>query len=189
VAAFAAALTLGAFADDARSMPLAEAEVFFELNNTDGDLGIHALIDGDAWEHLEITTPPPANEVILEVDLDGTLEDQGLTELFFESAEPRFDELSPEEFFARFPEGMYRISAETLDGPNLKSNARVTHTMPAPAGNIMVNDEEAAEDCDAVLPEVSAPVVISWDAVTESHPDLGNSGESIQVHNRRKSSS
>ncbi|UCD82196.1 MAG: hypothetical protein JSW26_12455, partial [Desulfobacterales bacterium] len=26
-----------------------EAKLFFELNNTDGDLGIHALIDGEAW--------------------------------------------------------------------------------------------------------------------------------------------
>ena len=31
-----------------------EAFIFFELNNTDGDLGIHAKIDGDAWKRLKI---------------------------------------------------------------------------------------------------------------------------------------
>ena len=30
----------------ARSQPFAVAELFFELNDTDGDLGIHASIDG-----------------------------------------------------------------------------------------------------------------------------------------------
>ena len=31
-----------------------EAELFFELNNTDGDLGIHANIDGGPWKRLTI---------------------------------------------------------------------------------------------------------------------------------------
>ena len=40
--------------DDDDEIPFDEAELFFELNNTDGDLGIHALIDGDAWKRLTI---------------------------------------------------------------------------------------------------------------------------------------
>ena len=38
----------------ADEIPLDEAEIFFELNNTDGDLGIHSLIDGDAWKRLQM---------------------------------------------------------------------------------------------------------------------------------------
>ncbi len=98
--ALAAVLVAGAFVPDARSdptIPFAEAEIFFELNNTDGDLGIHALIDGDAWKQLEIMGPSDFR--LLEVEGQANLEVQGLTEIFFESAEPPFDELSPAEFF------------------------------------------------------------------------------------------
>ena len=57
---------------------------------------------------------------------------QGLTEIFFESAEPTFDELSPEEFFRRFPEGDYEIEGITLEGEELESEVELTHVMPAP---------------------------------------------------------
>ena len=43
--------------DDEDEIPFDVAEIFFELNNTDGDLGIHALIDGEAWKKLEIEDP------------------------------------------------------------------------------------------------------------------------------------
>ena len=69
-------------------IPFDEAELFFELNNTDGDLGIHALIDGEAWKKLEIEDP--REREILDVSVRGRLRRQGLTEIFFESAEPVF---------------------------------------------------------------------------------------------------
>ncbi len=43
--------------DDEIEIPLDEAELFFELNNTDGDLGIHAVIDADDWRTLSIEGP------------------------------------------------------------------------------------------------------------------------------------
>ncbi|MCZ6783627.1 MAG: hypothetical protein O7G30_10000, partial [Proteobacteria bacterium] len=152
-----------------------------ELNNTDGDLGIHALIDGDAWKKLEIEDPNGRR--LLKIKAKGRLKKQGLTELFFESAEPVFEELDPVDFFKRFPEGIYEIEGETLEGEELESEVFVSHVMPAPADGVMVNDEEAAEDCDAdPLPSVSEPVVISWDPVTESHPELGAEGDVEVVH-------
>jgi len=36
--------------DDDIEIPFDEAIIYFELNNTDGDLGIHALIDGEPWK-------------------------------------------------------------------------------------------------------------------------------------------
>ena len=156
-------------------IPFDEANVFFELNDTDGDLGIHALIDGEPWKNLEIEDP--RGREILDITVKGRLRRQGLTELFFESAEPSFDELSPRRFFRRFPEGEYEIEGTTLEGDELESTAVLTHVMPAPPDNIMVNGIAAAEDCDEdPIPLVSGPVIISWDPVTESHPEIGESG-------------
>jgi hypothetical protein len=33
------------------------ARVFLELNDTDGDLGFHGVVDGDEWTSLEIVAP------------------------------------------------------------------------------------------------------------------------------------
>ncbi|MEW8382788.1 MAG: hypothetical protein AB2704_13125, partial [Candidatus Thiodiazotropha taylori] len=38
-------------------IPFDEAELFFELNDTDGDLGIHGKVDGDEWKRLVIEDP------------------------------------------------------------------------------------------------------------------------------------
>ena len=98
------AAPIGVVADehDEEEIPFDVAQVFFELNNTDGDLGIHALIDGEPWKHVIIEDPRERR--ILGIGLRGRLRRQGLTELFFESAEPPFDELPPAVFFKRFPE-------------------------------------------------------------------------------------
>jgi hypothetical protein len=169
-------LLAGTSAQEARSqggeIPFDVASLFFELNDTDGDLGIHALIDGEPWKLLEIENP---NErVILFVRGTGRMAQQGLTELFFESAEPAFDELSPEEFFERFPEGQYEISGRTLEGDELESTAELTHVLPAPPEGITVNGKPVPEDCDEEDPPVvRGRVVISFAEVTESHPEIG----------------
>ena len=156
-------------------IPFSEAKLFFELNHTDGDLGIHGLIDGDAWKKLEIEAPGESE--LLNIQVTGRLRKQGLTEIFFESAEPPFDELPPEKFFRRFPEGAYEISGVTLDGQELESIVDVSHVLPAPPANILLSGVAAAENCDAdPLPSVSEPVTISWDPVTTSHPEVGESG-------------
>jgi len=85
-----------------RTMPLSQAELFFELNDTDGDLGIHAAIDGGTWTSLEIEGPDERK--LLSVVSKSRLRMQGLTQLAFESAEPPFEELDPSVFFKRFPD-------------------------------------------------------------------------------------
>ena len=173
--------------DDDDEIPFAVAQVFFELNNTDGDLGIHALIDGEPWKRLQIED---VNERrILNVGVRGRLRRQGLTEIFFESAEPPFDELAPEKFFARFPQGTYEVEGRTLDGDELESETEITHAMPAPP-EPTVNGIPMAEQCDDEepgydAPDVSGPVVISWPAVAATHPDLGypRSSPDISIFN------
>ena len=160
-----------------------DAFVFFELNNTDGDLGIHALIDGDPWKRL--TIEDQNERTILKVKTRSRLRRQGLTEFFFESAEPPFTELTPEEFFARFPEGTYEIEGVTLEGEEIESETEITHAMPAPP-NPTVNGEEVAMQCDDELPGYDAPtvsgdVVIAWDPVTRTHPTLGDPQDSPEI--------
>ncbi len=173
--------------DEVDEIPYDEAEIFFELNNTDGDLGIHALIDGDAWKSM--TIEDPSERRLLSVRAQSKLRQQGMTEIFFESAEPTFDELTPEEFFDRFEPGTYEIEGKTLEGDELESETELTHLMPAPP-RPTVNGVPMAVQCDEEepgydAPEVTAPITIAWPAVTTSHPDLGSpqGSREIVIHN------
>ncbi len=163
-------------------IPFDEARLFFELNDTDGDLGIHGKVDGDAWKWIEIED---ANERrMMKIRAIGRLRRQGMTELFFESAEPDFDELDPEVFLERFPEGWYEIEGITLDGEELESEVYLSHIIPAAPADVTINGENAAEDCDAdELPEITPPVTISWGEVTTAHEELGrDQGSNLASH-------
>lgn len=158
-----------------RPQRFAEAQLFFELNHTDGDLGIHASIDGVPWTDLHIEGP--GDRQLLNIVSAGRLRTQGPTQLFFESAEPSFDELPPADFFRRFPEGRYEIEGRTQGGDTIESTAVLSHVLAAPPENILVSGARAAESCDAEnIPRVSPPVFIDWDPVTGSHPDIGKTG-------------
>jgi len=171
----AAAMSTSTFAlaydhdDDDDEEPFDEARLFFELNDTDGDLGIHGKVDGDEWKYLEIEDPHDRR--MLNIRVRGRLKRQGLTELFFESAEPTFDELDPDKFFKRFPQGEYDIEGVTLDGEERESEVYLSHVIPAAPDGVRVNGVDAAEDCDADLPLIdpTGGVLISWDPVTMSH--------------------
>ena len=177
--------------NDDVEIPFDEAELFFELNNTDGDLGIHALIDGDAWKRLIIEDTKERK--MLDVIVKGRLRKQGLTEIFFESAEPTFDELSPKKIFKRFPAGEYEIEGTTIEGEELESEVELTHVMPAAPANATVNGDQDAfldapdncvgvdEDDEGDLPTISGDVTVAWDPVTTAHPDLGDSDASIEI--------
>jgi len=165
--------------DDDDEEPFDEAFLFFELNDTDGDLGIHGKIDGDEWKYLEIEDP--RDRKMMRVLVQGRLKKQGLTELFFESAEPCFPEtcedgeegLAPEAFFKRFPEGEYDIEGYTLDGEERESEVILSQIIPAAPGSVEVNGDEVGDEC---VEDVARPVVLSWDAAEESHPELGREG-------------
>lgn len=189
------ALILGATApqswaeDDGPSIPFADADVYAELNDTDDDLGFHALIDGEGWKELEIEDS--RGRSMLDIRVKGRLRKQGLTELFFESAEPPFESddpsevtLTPEQFFRRFREGMYEIEGETLDGRELESVDLFRHVMPDAPREITINGEELGDhkevDCPGGGPEVvieGDSVTIAWDPVEDSHPDVGKQGD------------
>jgi len=157
----------------ASALELSETELFFELNDTDGELGIHASIDGGPYKSLEIEGP--RGRTLLRVNAYGHLARQGLTQLMLESAEPTFDELSPRRFFRRFPEGRYEIEV-SRGRQEFETEVELSHVMAAPP-EARVNGISAAESCDAdELPVVSEPVVIDWEPVTASHPEIGREG-------------
>ena len=169
------------WADD-DEIPFDEAHLFFELNNTDGDLGIHALIDGGPWKKLEIEDP--RERKMLDIRVNGRLKRQGLTEIFFESAEPTFDELSPQRFFRRFRQGTYEIEGKTLEGQELESEVPLTHVMPAPP-EPTVNGLPMAQECDEEEPGfditmTNSPVTLAWPSVMTSHPDPDGGGAAVQ---------
>ena len=164
---------------EAGELPFSEAQLYFELNHTDGDLGIHGLIDGDAWKSLEIEGP--GEQLLMNVWIRGSLRKQGMTEIFFESDEPSFDELSPAAFFKRFPQGIYEIEGITLEDDELEAEIRLSHVMAGPPGGIKVNGKNSAVNCDATLPVVSEPVTLDWNAVTRSHPTVGTPNVNVTV--------
>ena len=119
-----------------------EAEVFFEFNSTDLDLGFDIFLDGEPWETVTVTGPPPESPVF-DVMTDGTLSELGNTEIMTESAEPPFcenpDECTPEEiadaikaFQDKFPEGEYTFSGTTVEGDPIEGSAVLRHDLPAP---------------------------------------------------------
>ena len=179
--ALVAAPTLG-ITSDHDELELDEAQLYFELNDTDGDLGIHGKADGDAWKRMKIEGPNERS--ILRIYTRSRLRRQGLTELFFESSEPTFDDLDPEVFFRRFPEGVYEWEGGTLDYQEIEGEVYLSQIIPAAPVVTSVdgetdnpgfeeNEEEEVEKvCWEVTPGGSGDVVITWDAVTMSHFDV-----------------
>ena len=172
--------------DDEEELEFEEADLFFELNNTDGDLGLQGFVEGDAWKSLSIEGPrAKSNEIeLMNIWLRSSLRRQGLSEFFFESDEPGFDELSPAAFFRRFPQGVYDIEGITLDDEEIESEVFLSHVMAGPPpGNITINGQNSPANCDAPnLPVVTEPVTLDWNPVTQSHPTIGTPGVAVQVH-------
>jgi hypothetical protein len=110
---------------------LSQARILFELNATARDAGIQMLLDGEGWESMRIYDIE--GELLLRIRADGSVGDIGVTELFFESAEPSLADLPLRDLLAMFPEGDYPVVAETADGQTLTGTARLTHAIPGPA--------------------------------------------------------
>jgi hypothetical protein len=154
-AALAALLLAAAAPARAAETPFSVADIFFELNDTDGDLGIHALVDGEPWRLLELESPDGREK--LRVTASGTLRYHGLTELFFESAEPSFDEVPFNRFKKRFPEGKYTLRGRTIEGRTLVGSDRLSHLLPD-GPNITFPTKGAQVDPNGFT--------VTWDPVT-----------------------
>ena len=137
-------------------IPFTDARIRIELNATDSDSGLHVLLDAEGWKFVNIFDPEGRH--IFHVAGGGKVRKTGLTELFFESAEPGFEELPLDEFLKRFPEGEYKFTGETITGKKLLSKATLTHALPD--GPVLVSPAEGA----AVDP---ANTVLQWQPVPD----------------------
>ncbi len=122
------------------SVPFADAELFFEFNSTDNDLGLQLFLDADGWKRVRVLDPG-LNEIVF-LQARGRLARLGITELRFESAEP-----SPEEVLSLFPPGEYRFRGRTVERGPLASNVVLSHDLPpaptfSPSGGKVVDPND-----------------------------------------------
>ncbi|WP_109508530.1 hypothetical protein [Nocardioides speluncae] len=118
-------------ADQRRALPFTKSKLLFELNATARDMGVQALLDAEGWETAQIYSPD--GKLLLRVRADGSIGKIGVTELFFESAEPSLDDLPKAKLFKMFPEGRYAIVGRTPEGRMIVGAAELTHDIPAAA--------------------------------------------------------
>ena len=138
---------------------LDECEVFIEYNSTDGDFGVHFFWDGEPWKWMTVW-----NEhlwPVLNVGTGKNVRAQGLTEGFFESAEPTLRELSFQEFLERFPEDVYRFRGRTLDWQRLVCETDFTHVIPCPF------NEDAEPEIEVNWVPGTPLLSVEWDEVTD----------------------
>jgi len=139
------------------------SRLYIEYNSSANDLGFHVSLDGEDWNTLKIVNP--AGVTIFQVDGKGPYKELGMTELFFEGAEPSLDEFPLNQLLALFPEGRYQIIGQLVGGARIASTATLTHAVPAgPPVSAEVNDDT---------------VIIRWDPVTG--PPAGFPQKRIQI--------
>jgi hypothetical protein len=160
VAASAAAIAAaggGPGAAERKPLKYAEANLFIETNATDGDIGLQLFMDAEAWDSFRLYDPK-GRKLIQEASTEGRLEGWGLTEYFFETEEPSFDEVSIRQFKKQFPAGTYTFRGQTVDGRKLVGSDRLSHLIPE--GPVITSPTEGA-----VLDRNA--VVVSWEPVTK----------------------
>lgn len=180
---------------------LEEVKFIFEVNNTDGDIGVQLKFDGEPWDSIKGFTPD--GKLLFDIKGNNSLKDLGLTENFFESEEPVFRgpdaDITIEEIQDMFPEGEYELSGTTVEGDKLVGTAHLSHVIPcgpvitSPAGNPdpdnttiawdpvtteidpVTGDCVASEDIDIigyeVIVEVEEPLLRVFDVILPGTAD------------------
>lgn len=167
-------LVLSSLAAAFMSLPTAQAcegrveysalRFYIEYNNTGEDVGVQLFLDGEPWKVL--TASKPDGSTMLNIRTRDSLRTQGMTELFWESAEPSLAEVPLDEFLARWPEGDYEFEGETIEGECIEGVAVFTHVIPAAPVVI------SPQDGDVIDPD---DFTIEWEPVTttiDGSPDI-----------------
>lgn len=141
-----------------------DAEVFFEFNATDNDLGLQIFLDAEGWDKVDVSDPN--NHKIFQLHTQGTLSDLGITELRFESAEP-----SPAEVLALFPPGDYAFTGKTVEDGVLVSTAELSHALLAAPTFTPSGGEEV--DPDNTVVTWNAPGAELVEVIIESEENDG----------------
>jgi hypothetical protein len=155
---------------------LGDARMKFEINATDGDGGIQIFLDADPWRWMNIFDP--RGKLVFASVTAGSIGANGGTELFLESGEPAFTELSLKDLLKRFPAGEYRFRGRGLEGERFVGSAMLTHNLPDgprlvyPLENSGgVNPSNAVLLWEKVAPPNGSPIIAYQVLVVQ--PDTG----------------
>ena len=167
--------------EDGEPMGLDESKVFFEYNSSDEDLGIQFFWDGKPWKWMIVQNGNWRS--VLNVGTLRNLRKLGLTEGFFESAEPGLcpeeeectdDEIeaAKEAFLSRFPEGTYKFKGMATEGCLLFGDDLLTHNLLDPVELIVegypnITWENDNPDGETVQVEVVIELVVDADTDNE----------------------
>lgn len=149
-----------AIATSPKTIQFGQTRIIIEVNATAGDAGIQIFVDADGWRKLEVFDPK--GQKIFDVLGSGSVGRQGVTELFFESAEPSFAEQSLDELFTRFPAGNYTFKGTTVDGQSLNGKAPLKHNIPA--------GPQIDSRLEGAVLDPTLPIVIDWQPVSNPFP-------------------
>lgn len=128
------------------------SRIYIEYNSSANDLGFHVSLDGENWKSMKILNPAGAS--IFEVVGRAGYKDLGMTELFFEGAEPTLDDFPLGDLLALFPQGRYQFIGVTVEGARLSGTGTLSHAVPAgPIVSAIVDDDT---------------VTIRWEPVTKA---------------------
>lgn len=153
---FSATLVLlGIGGRQAQAAEFSFSRIYIEFNQSANDLGYHVTLDGEDWTRLAIFNPN--GKRIFDVQGRGAYKLLGMTELFFEGAEPSLDDFPLRELLALFPAGDYSFAGTTARGEEIEGTGTLSHAVPNGPGDVT-----AALSGDSL--------VISWDAVTTTPP-------------------
>jgi hypothetical protein len=160
--------------------PFAFLRMFFEYNSTDDDLGVQVHLDADEW--VRVAGFDPSNRPVLDVAAHGRLRELGLTELFFESAEP-----SPAEVLALFPAGTYGWAGRTVDNVHLFGEVQLSHQLP-PAPVFTPVDGAETDPDNTIIDWQPIPGMAYFQVIVEDETtgrsmtvELGPNATSLQV--------
>ncbi len=131
LATAAALLLLSAGARETRAMEVEvdDFNIGIEINATDGDAGVQTHLDAEPWSSVEVWDPNGG--AILNVQAQGSLGDQGITEFSLESGEPLCSLQPLRDLLSLFPFGVYPLTGVTNDGHTLVGDAELTNALPA----------------------------------------------------------
>jgi hypothetical protein len=149
----------GGAGDSAKRKPIPYEinDLFIETNATDGDIGLQLLADVDEWDKFTLRDPK-GRKLMMKAQTKGRLHGWGLTELFWETAEPEFSEVPLSKFKKRFPKGKYRFRGRSVEGRKIVGADRLTHVVPAgPVITSPTKDEEVN----------ASSLTVSWEPVTQ----------------------
>lgn len=115
----------------AQAIPFTKHDLYYELNATDGDVGLHGILDGDSWKTATIRGP--GGFTVLRAVPSQASPEFGMTELFFESNEPPLEQRSFAELVALFPPGTYQFFGTTAESNQpMRASDVLATAMPCP---------------------------------------------------------